>query len=180
MLEFKEFSDTTGAVASMPDEPMPEIKDTGEMGDLASAFAESQEPVPLEMVTLAEKYGEEKRSIKAAENKIKNRKEALAKQEAVLYNVIEGLGIQSFSSKGYTYFTKIDSYASVDAARTNNAFAWIRGEGFGDIIKLTANARSLTSVVKEVFEITGERPEESDGINIRVVNRVGVRKKYGG
>ena len=177
MLEFKEFSDTTGAVDPVSAEHMPGIKDTGGMEDLASVFTESQEAIPHDMVTLAEKYGEEKRSIKAAENKIKCRKEALAKQEAVLYNVIEGFGIQSFSSEGFTYFTKIDSYASVDAARTDEAFAWIRREGFGDIIKLTANARALTSVIKEVFEITGEKPEESDGLKIRTVSRVGIRKK---
>ena len=177
MLEFKEFSDTTGAVDPVSAEHIPGIKDIGEMEDLASAFAESQELVPHDMVTLAEKYGKEKRSIKAAENKIKARKEALTEQEVMLFNVLEGLGIQSFSSKGFTYFTKIDSYASVDADKTKNAFEWIRGEGFGDIIKLTANPRSLTSVVKEVFETTRAVPGDDDGINIRVVNRVGVRKK---
>jgi len=50
-------------------------------------------------------------------------------------------------------------------------------EGFGDIIKLAVNLRSLGSVIKEVFENTGENPGDKDGINIRTVNRVGVRKR---
>lgn len=161
MLEFKDF----------------ESKAEKGTQDLTTFFEEEAKTPTDEMVKLAEVYGEEKRSIKEAENKVEVRKGELAKQEATLFAMLEGLEMDSFSSKGYTYFRKVDSYASVDAEETKAAFEWIKEAGFGEIIKLTVNARSLTSVLKEVFETTGEIPSESDGIKCRTVNRVGVRKK---
>jgi len=188
MLEFKDM-ESIPLTDCKPErrEPLPEYPEPSgtvvpnvgiSLHDLDGFFNESQEEaLPVEMIKLAEEYGEEKRSIKAAENKIKARKTKLAEQEATLFGVLEGLEMDSFSSKGWTYFRKVDSYATVDAAETGAAHKWIKDAGFKEIIKLTVNCRSLTSVLKEVFEVTGDVPGKNDGIKVRTVNRVGVRKK---
>jgi len=180
MLEFKEFGSGEGIGAfyeegenvSVPKETPPHV-----LRDLGAFFEEKVESLPHEMVSLAEEYGEEKRSIKAAENKIKARKRVLLEKEEKLFAMFEAIGMTTFGTGEYTYYTRVDSYPSIDANKVKAAHTWIKEEGFGDIIKLTVNLKSLGSVLKEVFEVTGVVPGEEDGIKIRTVNRVGVRKR---
>lgn len=145
--------------------------------DIKEAFDSSDESPPENMVDLATAYGKEKRSIKSAETVIKQRKGDLAVQEATLYALLEDAGISSFSSGGYTYFMRVDTYASVDASKTDVAFKWLEDEDLEYLIKRTVNSRSLSSAIKTVIEETGETPGENEGIKINTVNRVGVRKK---
>ena len=141
----------------------------------SNIFKEDVESLPKEMAELAEEYGEEKRAIKSAENEIKARKKIQAEREEKLFALMDAAGIENFGTGGYTFFTRVDSYPSI--ADEEKAHRWIKEEGFGDIIKLAVNLRSLGSVIKEVFEITGEIPGEEEGIKVRTVNRVGVRKR---
>ena len=146
--------------------------------DMVKEFSEPLAPVSDTMVRLAREYGEEKRSIKLAENLIKMRKESLAKQEAILYDMLNTTGISSFSIEGYTYFARIDMYASVDAANTGQAFAYLENQDLDYLIKRTVNSRSLTSALKAIAEEDPDNmPGDEDGIKTRTVNRVGVRKK---
>ena len=152
------------------------FKDFGE--GMADTFTEGDSDIlPSSMVDLAVVYGAEKRAIKDVENKIKMRKAALAIMEEKLYALLEDEGIESFSTNGFTYFTRIDTYASVDKAQEGVAFAWIKEAGYEYLIKATVNAQSLTVAVKEYIEENEEIPGETEGIKIRTVNRVGVRKK---
>jgi len=157
---------------------MLESKDTMTLeGNPLDFFGGDTEESPVDIVLLAEQYGKEKTSIKTEENNLKGRKEKLLKKETELFAIMEGLNLESFSSTEHTFFKKVDSYASVDASSTEKAHEWIRGAGFDDIIKLAVNARSLSAAIKENFETTGEVPGENEGIKIRTVNRVGVRKR---
>lgn len=165
MLEFKKFEPDTEVAP----------KEAGTLQGLNLLFEEKVESLPQEMVSLAEEYGEEKRSISAAEQKIKTRKRIQAEKEEKLFAMFEAVGMTTFGTGAWTYYTKVDSYPSIEVEKA--AHKWIKGEGFGDIIKLTVNLKSLGSVIKEVFEVTGAAPGEEDGIKIRIVNRVGVRKR---
>ena len=164
MLVFKEFE---------PDEATPKEQKT--LQGLTTFFEEKVESLPKEMVTLAEEYGEEKRSISAAEQKIKVRKRGQAIKEEKLFAMFEAIGMDSFGAGAYTYYTKVDSYPSIAVEKA--AFKWIRKEGFKHLIRPSVNLKTLGSMVKEVFEVTGAAPGEKDGIDIRTVNRVGVRKR---
>jgi len=130
-----------------------------------------------DIVRLAEQYGKEKRSIKEEEGKLKKRKEKLLKKEAELFAILDCTGIESLSSPEWTFYKRVDTYASVDANMTSKAHDWIKEAGYEDIIRLAVNSRSLTKAVKEIFEETGEVPGEDEGIKVRTVNRVGVRKR---
>lgn len=136
---------------------------------------EDRQTLMKQMVKVAEKYGEEKRSISVAENKIKGRKGKLQEVEEKLFAMLEACGMQSFGAGAFTYFTRVDSYPSIAVEKA--AFRWIEREGFRHIIKLNVNLKTLGSTIKEIFETTGEKPGENDGIDIRTVNRVGVRKR---
>ena len=161
MLNFKEFE--------------PSIKESGTLKSLTTLFEEKVTSLPKKMVELAEEYGKEKQAIKTAENKIKARKKIQAEKEEKLFAMLEAAGIETFGTGEYTYYKRIDSYPSI--ADEEKAHRWIKKEGFGDIIKLAVNLRSLGSAIKEIFETTGEIPGEEEGIKVRTVNRVGVRKR---
>ena len=154
---------------------MLKFKDFG--NDIIDTFGTSNEALPAKMVDLADMYGKEKRSIEQAEAVIKQRKEVLATQEATLYALLDNIEIDSFSSGGYTFFKKVDMYATIDASREGVAFKWLEDEDFDYLIRRTVNCKSLSSAIKTVIEETGEMPGEDEGIKIRIVNRVGVRKK---
>ena len=187
MLDFKDMASQNDTIKSLPDQDLscfsipeikiPEIKipEGIQMQDLNCFFNESQGSLPEEMVKLAEEYGEEKRSISQAEQKIKARKRVQAEKEEKLFAMFEGCGMTTFGTGNYTYYTRVDSYPSV--AEEKRAFKWIRGEGFKHIIRPTVNLKILGSMIKEVFEVTGTIPGEDDGIKIRTVNRVGVKKR---
>ena len=145
--------------------------------DIIDTFDTSDDPPPESMVDLADIYGKEKRSIRSAEAAIKQRKEALAVQEATLYALLEDAGISSFSSGGYTYYMRVDMYATVDANKAECAFRWLEGEDLDYLIKRTVNCRSLSSAIKVIINETGETPGEEEGVNIKIINRVGVRKR---
>ena len=129
------------------------------------------------IVPLAQKYGTEKNAIKTDEAKIKKRKAALAEQEAELFLLLENIGIESFVTGGHTYYRRVDTYYSINVGKAETALEWVRSAGYGGSIKETVNFQTLTSNIKEFIEGEGEPPTEKDGMNVRVVNRVGVRKK---
>jgi hypothetical protein len=180
MIKFKDmrqFPDT-GVIESLPDLPVPDEPIPSETSTASEVFTVGDpDELPRTMVESAKEYGEESRSIKAAESKIKLRKADLRLKEEALYATFEDVGITSFSTGGYTYFARIDTYASVDAAKRGAAFKWLRDIGYDYLIKETVNAQSLTAEVKKHIEETQETPGEDEGIKIRIVNRVGVRKK---
>lgn len=180
MIKFKDMRQIpdTGVIESLPDLPVPDESIPSETSTVSEMLTVGDPgELPQTMVELAEVYGEEKRSIKAAESKIKLRKAELETKEGILYAMLEGVGITSFSTGGYTYFARIDTYASVDAAKREAAFKWLKDLGYDYLIKETVNAQSLTAEVKKHIEETQETPGEDEGIKIRTVNRVGVRKK---
>ena len=149
--------------------------------EVYEVFATTKEDeLPISMVDMATGYGEEKKAIRDAENIIKKRKADLATTEEKLYALLEDQGITSFSTGGFTYFARVDTYASVDPEIRDVAFAWIKRNGYDYLIKEAVNAQSLTTAVKEYIEENLETPGETDGIKIRAVNRVGIRKKQTG
>ena len=130
-----------------------------------------------DMVALALKYAEEKSKIKEIEASVKERKKALAEKEETLFAAMENAGMDSFSASSHTFYRRVDTYASIDPALNDKALGWVKEQGYEDAIKLTVNPRTLTAIVKEVVESGGDQPEKDEGIKLRVVNRVGIRKK---
>jgi hypothetical protein len=148
--------------------------------DLVRAFNEPQDTGSEKMKSLVAKakvYGAEKDAVKEAENKIKKRKADLREKELALFDMFQVVGITSIKAEGRTYFTRIDTYASLDAAKPDVAFKWIDEIGCDFLIKKTVNAQSLTREVKAYIEETGEIPGEEQGIKLRVENRVSAPKR---
>jgi hypothetical protein len=125
---------------------------------------------------VARKYNAQKYEIKILEAELKQLKEDARKEEISLSETLSDSGLESIKVDGSTFFQRIDNYASVDSANSEAAFEFIREAGYEDIIKMTINARSLTSALKDIEEQTGKTPSEGDGINVRTVNRVGIRR----
>lgn len=127
------------------------------------------------LVEIAKDYGIKKDRVNLLESQVKKLKKEIQEQEAVLFGMFEDSELASIKSGGRTYFSRTDTYASVDSGNAEAAFEWVRGAGYEDIVKLSINARSLTAAIKDIKEQTGETPGDDSGINIRTINRIGVR-----
>lgn len=130
-----------------------------------------------DMMVLAGEYSEARNEIHELDAKLKELKAEQRKREEKLYDLMEVTELTSISSKNKTFFLRTDQYASVDATNTEACFSWLREHDYDHIIKLGVNARTLGSAVKDIMEQTGEEPGEHDGINVRTIDRVGIRKK---
>lgn len=152
------------------------------MTDLAQRFNEHQgadaDPETMKgLVSAAKIYGIEKDAIKEMDAKLKIRKANSREKELTLFDMFQAIGITSIKAEGRTYFTRVDTYASVDAAKVDTAFKWIDEIGCDYLIKKTVNAQSLTREVKAFIESGGDTPGEDQGIKMRTENRVSVPRR---
>ena len=142
-------------------------------------FSDVQDTDPGTMkglVAAAKEYGIEKDAIKELDGELKKRKNDLKKEETTLFAMFEAIGITSIKAEGRTYFTKVDTYASIDAENEEAAFEWIKEIGCDYLIAERVNAQSLTREVKAYMEGGGEKPSLDQGIKMRTENRVGAPK----
>ena len=150
--------------------------------DLADLFNEAQvadaDPETMKgLVVAAKKYGIEKDTVNELDTKLKKRKADLRIDELALFDMFQAVGITSIKAEGRTYFTRIDTYASVDAAQKEAAYKWIDEIGCDYLITKTVNAKSLTREVKVYIEGGGDTPGEKQGIKLRVENRVSAPRR---
>jgi len=187
MLDFKKFgSDEAKAAAKtalevkVPEVKVPEVKVPEEtlIHDLDCFFNEPQaDPEVMKtLVTAAKAYGIKKDKLKIDESSIKQRKSKLREEELILFDMFQAVGIASIKAEGRTYFTRVDTYASVDAGNKETAFKWIKEIGCGYLIVKTVNAQSLTREVKAYIEAEDDTPGQEQGIKLRTENRVSAPK----
>lgn len=145
--------------------------------EIKTAFQESDAEIPEDTIKLAKIYVELKEQCAEIDRDLKKHKAKAAELEESLYAKLEADEVQSIAVKGKMLFRRIDTYASVDREMETAAFVWLRENGYGHLIREIANARSLTSAIKEYIEEGGSLESITDGIKLRAVNRVVVRKK---
>ena len=142
-------------------------------------FSDIQDTDPETMknlVSAAKAFGIEKDIIKKLDGDLKKRKADHKDREALLFAMFEVIGITAIKADGRTYFTKIDTYAAIDAGNEEAAFKWIKEIGCDYLIAEKVNAQSLTREVKAYIEGGGNKPTLDQGIKMRTENRVGAPK----
>lgn len=90
--------------------------------------------------------------------------------ESDLVLSMENEGLTQIKSDRGTLYLRDEVYARIEDP--NQAFAWLRDNEMGDMIKETVNAKSLSSLVKEKGEIPG--------VISHFVTKVGRRTNYTG
>jgi hypothetical protein len=121
---------------------------------------------------------------------IRDEKDALAERgkelnkleeetERQLFELMISEDLEKFTYAGRTFRPEVKTYASIKAEWKEEAFAWLKENGFGDLVKEQVNAQSLTSLYKELDE-SGELPEEfAQLLNVYQKQRIAVRRGRG-
>lgn len=121
---------------------------------------------------------------------IRDEKDALAEREKELnkleeeterqlFELMISEDLEKFTYAGRTFRPEVKTYASIKAECKEEAFAWLKENGFGDLVKEQVNAQSLTSLYKELDD-NGELPEEfAQLLNVYQKQKIAVRRGRG-
>ena len=128
-------------------------------------------PVPEESLRALQGHCLELEQLKAEEDDLKIRLKQTQGRIAVLrigtipdmmraLNLVDGANRGSFTlPSGARISMRTDFYASINKAREEEAFDWLRGAGLGDIIRMTVNASTLKATLRERLEDGKDIPE---------------------
>lgn len=82
---------------------------------------------------------------------------------------------KSFSSSSDDQVVRTSrTFASILSGKTDDAFKWLRDNGYASLIKETVNSSSLSAAAKELIENGMELPDDLFGLHIK--NGVSIRK----
>ena len=105
------------------------------------------------------------------------KKERMALEETTWLMMEKMGGIDSLKKGGHTFFRRTDQYMSVPKATKYETYDWLKENGYEGLFYETINAKTLTSEVKKNVEEDGEEGGEiPECLNVRVVNRIGIKK----
>jgi hypothetical protein len=139
-------------------------------------MTQEQQTLPNPMLLLADKLAAIKDRLDAIadeESELKKEKEAVEKQ---LIDMMTAEEVEKFTRNGRTFFPQVKTNVSIKADEKEAAHAWLKENGFGDLVKEQVNAQSLTSWYKEMTE-QGELPEDfASMLNVFEKITIGMRK----
>lgn len=85
--------------------------------------------------------------------------------------------MQNFTRNGQMFYLQTKIYASAVPERKSELFAWLKENGYGDLVYETVNANSLAAFVREQLEEADELPEGLEElVNVHEKTTVGMRK----
>lgn len=145
--------------------------------DVIDAFDDAcTAEAPAKLTELALLYGEGKDKIKVMKAELAAYSSEVRKMEEELYLRLTNETLDSISTEGHTYYCKLDRYATLAKDNPESGKQWVRDNGFDFLIQESVNSQSLSSALTRHLEDGGELPDESDGIRIHLVERVGKTK----
>ncbi|MGI5840547.1 MAG: hypothetical protein ACOX8W_13035 [bacterium] len=116
---------------------------------------------------------------KSLDEQLKAANAEIAETEAKLSDAMINEEVPNFSRNGKLFYLSTRTYASPAAGCKAELFAWLRENGFGDLVQETVNANTLSAWAREYMEENdlNELPETLSGL-VRVYEKtsVGVRK----
>lgn len=103
---------------------------------------------------------------------LKKKKEEI---EQDMFAMMVEEGIDGLKHGGYSFSPSVRPFASLAAETKEEAFEWLRENGYGDLVKEAVNANSLSSLYKELG--ADEAPEEFRALlNVHHKKQINVRK----
>jgi hypothetical protein len=109
---------------------------------------------------------------------LKNTNATIETVEQELVNAMIAEEMQNFTRNGLTFYLLPKLYASPVAERKQELFAWLKANGYGDLVQETVHYNTLKAWVKEQMkENYDELPEELKPLlNVYEETGVGIRK----
>ena len=140
------------------------------MSEVMSVF----EGEPKEIIPKLKKLLELKKIVTDLDKTLKEAKSNFNALEEKAFIMMEQEGIQNLNIKGKLMYRNVQTWASVRGEKKEDAYDWLKTSGFEDLFYETLNSRTLTSVIRDFIKEGGEVPVNL--INLKVVNKIGIRK----
>lgn len=93
----------------------------------------------------------------------------------VLPEAFRTLGVDSIKTAGRNFILNTKMRANITKEQQEAGFAWLRANGYEDLIRPSVNANSLSSVVNGFFEEHAKLPPE-EAISIFTQEYISMRK----
>ncbi len=129
---------------------------------------------------LADELKAKKQQKKELENAVKSVSEEIERIDRELSDAMAEAECPNFSHSGSTFYLNSRLFASPRAGMSEDMIRELKAHGFGDIVKESVNANTLSSFCKEQIALSGEKESLPDWLS-DVVNTfdkvtVGIRK----
>jgi len=144
---------------------------------LVSKYGENRVGNAVDMLLLADNLKELKEKKDKLEEETKAVNEQIEKTEYQLVQKMINEDTSKFTRHGRTFYLNVRTFASPNPGRKEELFNWLKGNGYGALVKETVNSQSLSSFTKELLEERDELPAGLDElINVYQKNMVAIRK----
>lgn len=130
-----------------------------------------------DVFTLADRLQSLKEHKKELQDELKAVNAELEEVEQQLAELMINEEMQNFTRNGQTFYLNTRIYANAIADRKEELFAWLKENGYGDLVYETVNANSLAAFVREQLEEADKFPEGlAELVNVFEKTTVGMRK----
>lgn len=104
-------------------------------------------------------------------------KEEIDQIEQELVEAMTAEEMQNFTRNGRMYYLNPRTYVSPVVERKEDLHAWLKENGYGDMVKEQVNNQTLGAFVREQLEESDELPGDlGDLVNIYEKTGIGIRK----
>ncbi len=113
----------------------------------------------------------------ALEESLKGTNAAIEQVEQELVNAMVAEEMQNFVRGGQMFYLTTKVFASAVPERKIDLFAWLKSNGYGDMVQETVNYQTLAAFVREQLDEAEELPPDLQPlVNVFEKTTVGLRK----
>lgn len=113
----------------------------------------------------------------ALEERLKGINSAIEQVEQELVNAMIAEEMQNFVRGGQMFYLTTKVYASAVPERKQDLFAWLKANGYGDMVQETVHSQTLAAFIREQLEEAEELPPDLQPlVNVFEKTTVGLRK----
>lgn len=129
------------------------------------------------LFALADKLKELRDRKKSLEDELKALNREIDETEQALVDAMLEEEMQNFVRAGQMFSLQTKTYANAVPERKQELLAWLKKNGYGDLVQETVNANSLAAFVRELLEEADELPEElRELVNVYEKTTIGIRR----
>ena len=126
---------------------------------------------------LADQLAALKQRKRELEDELKEVNAKIGRVDQELSNLMLEEELQSFNRNGQTFYVNTKTFASAIPDKKQELFAWLKENGYGDMITETVNHNTLSAFVREMLSETDQLPEGLEElVNVYEKTTVGIRK----
>jgi predicted nuclease with TOPRIM domain len=130
-----------------------------------------------DIFSLADRLQDLKQQKSQLEDEIKAVNAEIAETESKVAGLMLEEEMQNFTRNGLIFYLSTKIYASAVADRKEELFAWLKENGYGDLVYETVNTNRLAAFVREQLEEADELPKGlGELVNVYERTTVGMRK----